>query len=119
MMMTSRLEHYESKYQSLVSELQGLGFISQGSVVLRKTSCNKPGCKCTGDPPRLHGPYYQWTRKVSGKTVGRQLTEAEAGLYQEWINNRRELQRILGEMEKTSAKAGEILLRQAKSAARK
>lgn len=116
-MMTSRLEHYESKYQSLVSELQGLGFISQGSVVLRKTSCNKPGCKCTGDPPHLHGPYYQWTRKVSGKTVGRQLTEAEAGLYQEWINNRRELQRILGEMEKTSAKAGEILLRQTKRTA--
>jgi hypothetical protein len=119
MMMTSRLEHYESKYQSLVSELQGLGFISQGSVVLRKTSCNKPGCKCSGVPPRHHGPYYQWTRKVSGKTEGRQLTEAEASLYEEWIDNRRELQRILGEMEKTSAKAGEILLRQAKSAARK
>jgi hypothetical protein len=56
---------------------------------------------------------------VSGKTEGRQLTEAEASLYEEWIDNRRELQRILGEMEKTSAKAGEILLRQAKSAARK
>ena len=54
------------------------------------------------------------TRKVSGKTVGRQLTEAEAGIYREWINNRRELQRILGEMEKASAKAGEILLREVK-----
>jgi hypothetical protein len=70
-----------------------------------------------GDPPRLHGPYYQWTRKVNAKTVSRQLTPLEAHLYEEWITNRRELQRILAKMEETSAKAGEILLRQAKNTA--
>ena len=111
--MTSRLEHYEDKYRALLGELQGLGFVSPGSVILRETSCGKPGCKCMADPPRRHGPYYQWTRKVKGKTVSRQLSPAEAELFQEWIANRRQLQRVTRDLERVSAKAGEILLRQA------
>lgn len=117
--MTSRLEHYENQYRSLLSELQGLGFVSPGSVILRETSCSKPGCKCTADPPRRHGPYYQWTKKVNGKTVSRQLTSAEATLFEEWIANRRRLQRITRDLERVSAKAGEILLRQANRDARR
>ncbi len=117
-MMTSRLEHYEGQYRELLEQLRGLGFVSPGSVVLRETSCNKPGCKCTADPPRRHGPYYQWTKKVRGKTVSRQLTPAEAELFQGWIANRRQLQRVVREMERVSAKAGEILLRQANKGAR-
>lgn len=111
--MASRLERYQEKYRTLAAELAGLGFISPGSLVLRETSCGKPGCKCQGDPPRLHGPYYQWSRAVDGKTVTRRLTGAEADLYAEWIENRRQLKRIVAEMEEVSAAAGEILLRQA------
>jgi hypothetical protein len=111
--MTSRLEHYEDQYRALLGELAGLGFVSPGSVALRETSCGKPGCKCMADPPRRHGPYYQWTRKVKGKTVSRQLSPAEAELFQEWIANRRQLQRVTRDLERVSVKAGEILLRQA------
>ena len=111
--MTSRLERYENQYRELLDQLRDLGFVSPGSVVLRETSCGKPGCKCTADPPRRHGPYYQWTKKVKGKTVSRQLSPAEAELFQEWIANRRQLQRVTRDLERVSAKAGEILLRQA------
>jgi hypothetical protein len=111
--MASRLERHEHKYRALTAELAELGFISPGSVVLRETSCGKPGCRCQADPPRRHGPYYQWSRAVAGKTVSRRLTEAEADLYRKWIANRRELERIVAEMEQVSAAAGEILLRQA------
>ena len=111
-MVTSRLERYQQRYRALASELAGLGFISPGSLVLRETSCGKTGCKCQADPPRLHGPYYQWSRVIDGKTVSRRLTPAEADLYAEWIANRRELKRIVAEMEELSAVAGEILLRQ-------
>lgn len=110
--MASRLERYEDKYRSLTAELADLGFISPGSLVLRETSCGKAGCRCQGDPPRRHGPYYQWSRAVAGKTLSRRLTEAEANLYREWIANRRQLERIVSEMERISAAAGEILLRQ-------
>jgi hypothetical protein len=114
--MASRLETYERTYRALAAELADIGFISPGSLVLRETSCGKAGCRCQGDPPRRHGPYYQWSRAVAGKTLSRRLDEREAELYRDWIANRRRLERIVTEMEKTSAAAGEILLRQAATA---
>jgi hypothetical protein len=117
-MMTSGLERYENQYRELLGELQGLGFISPGTLVLRETSCGNPRCRCMGDPPRFHGPYYQWTKKVKGKTVSRRLSTAEADLYQEWIANRRQLQRVIDQMERVSAKAGELLLEQIEKTAK-
>lgn len=111
--MPSRLETYERRYRALAAELTKVGFISPGSVVVRETSCGKPGCRCQSDPPRRHGPYYQWSRAVAGKTVSRRLNEPEAELYRQWIANRRRLEQIITEMETLSAAAGEILLRQA------
>ncbi|MDQ2729930.1 MAG: hypothetical protein M3Y91_19225 [Actinomycetota bacterium] len=111
--MATRLETYERKYRALAAELAGLGFISPGSLVVRETSCGKPGCRCGADPPRRHGPYYQWSRAVAGKTVSRRLDEREAALYREWIANRRRLEAIVAEMEEVSAAAGEILLHRA------
>ena len=113
--MASRLETYERRYRALAAELTEIGFISPGSLVVRETSCGKPGCRCQADPPRRHGPYYQWSRAVAGKTQSRRLTQPEADLYRQWIANRRHLERIVAEMEALSAAAGETLLRQAAS----
>jgi hypothetical protein len=112
--MASRLEHYEAQYRSLIGELDGLGFISPGSLISRETSCGKPGCRCQGDPPRRHGPYFQWSRLQDGKTVSRRLDEDEADLYRQWIANRRRMEAIITQMEEVSAKAGEILLKKVK-----
>lgn len=111
--MPSRLETYERRYRALAAQLTEIGFISPGSLVVRRTSCGKRGCRCQADPPRLHGPYYQWSRAVAGKTVSRRLDEREAALYREWITNRRRLERIVAEMQTLSMAAGEILLRHA------
>jgi len=48
-----------------------------GTLTVRAYACGKPGCRCHADPPRLHGPYAEWTRKIAGKTVTRRLTPAE------------------------------------------
>jgi hypothetical protein len=74
--------------------------------------CGKSYCRCHADPPQLHGPYWQWTRAVKGKTVTRLLTEDQARLYLEWIANRRRLTKILAEMDKVSERAASILLQQ-------
>lgn len=113
--MASRLERHEAKYRSLKAELDEIGFISPGSLVVRETSCGKPGCRCQGDPPQRHGPYFQWSRTREGRTESRRLDEQEAELYREWIDNRRRLERIIAEMEQVSESAGEILLRRARS----
>lgn len=109
-----RYERYERTYRALAEELAAelatIGFISPGSVVSRYTSCGKPGCRCQADPPQRHGPYYQWSRAIAGKTVSRRLNENQAELYQAWIANRKRLDAIITQMEKISADAGEILL---------
>lgn len=120
--MPSRLQRYEREYRALADELAALlatiGFISPGSVVSRYTSCGKPGCRCRADPPQRHGPYYQWSRAIAGKTVSRRLNQAEAELYQGWIANRRRLEQIIAQMEEISAAAGELVLPQAGAANR-
>jgi hypothetical protein len=114
----SRLERHERTYRALAAqlaaELATVGFISPGSVVSRRTSCGKPGCRCQADPPQRHGPYYQWSRAVAGKTVSRRLTEDQAQLYQGWIANRRRIEQIIAQMEQTSTAAADLLLRQAR-----
>jgi len=107
-----RLERYERTYRSLAAELAQIGLISPGSVVVRTTSCGKPGCRCQADPPQRHGPYYQWSRAVAGKTVSRRLDERQADLYRGWITNRHRLEQIIAQMERVSAEAAEIMLRQ-------
>lgn len=105
-----RSEGYEEKYRSLAAKLAEDGFISPGSLVVPPTSCGKPGCRCQANPPQRHGPYYQWSRAVGGKTVSRRLDPAQAELYPSWIANRGRLEAIVTEMEGLSARAGEIPL---------
>ena len=46
----------------------------------------------------MHGPYWQWTAKIDGKTVTRRLSQTEAELYQEWIANDRQLRALIDQM---------------------
>ena len=64
--------------------------------------CGRPGCACHDDPPALHGPYYQWTRKVDGKTVGRWFNHAQADDYQPAFDNARRLRELIAELEALS-----------------
>ncbi len=104
-----------TRYDALKRKVSDLALIRRGSLVRRFMPCGKPGCCCQGSPPRLHGPYYQWTRKVRGTTVTVRVHEGEARLLQEWIENGRRLDRIVGEMERVSYRITERLLRAARN----
>ncbi|MGH2717602.1 MAG: DUF6788 family protein [Actinomycetota bacterium] len=70
-----------------------------GSVTVRMMGCNKANCRCKEDPPRLHGPYYQWTRKIAGKTRTRNLSADQMQRYQGWFDNARRLRDAVSELE--------------------
>ena len=110
---TARLSGYQSRYRELAERIADIGFIAAGSITHRHTRCGKPNCRCHADPPQLHGPYYQWTAKVDGKTVTRRLTAAEAELYAQWINNDRQLRTLISQMRQVAAKATELLMTEA------
>jgi alkanesulfonate monooxygenase SsuD/methylene tetrahydromethanopterin reductase-like flavin-dependent oxidoreductase (luciferase family) len=106
-----RLENHERRYRELAAQLADIGLISSGTITRRYTRCTTPGCKCRAEPPQPHGPYWQWTRKVDGKTVTRRLTAAEADLYREWIANDRRMRRLIDQMRTIAGKAAELRLK--------
>ena len=109
---TIGLEDYERRYRELLGELAEIGFIRSGSVAPRYNYCGKANCRCHADPPRPHGPYFQWTAKVAGKTVNRRLSAREAELYQEWIGNDRRLRALIDELRAIAEKATNLILDQ-------
>jgi hypothetical protein len=100
-----------AQYARLKRGVQAVGFIRRGSLVRRFMPCGKPGCACQATPPVLHGPYYQWTRKVRGKTVTVRLTRAHAQLVAAWIANGRRLDRLVARMETVSRGVTDRLVR--------
>ena len=107
------MRQYTERYDALKAELQSLGFLFQGSLQTRRIVCGKTTCRCYHDPDARHGPYHYWTRKDRGKTVGMRLTEDELVLYQEWIENNRELERLVKEMRGLSSRVLAFILRTA------
>ena len=106
-------------YRQLRVSLSRIGYFRRGTLLKRFMPCGKPGCACQATPPRLHGPYYQWTRKVGGKTVTVRLSAEQAEMLEGWIAAGRQLDRTVAEMERLSLRVTDRLLKQMPSPRRK
>lgn len=107
----TRLAAYERSYRQLAERISDIGYIAAGSITHRYTRCATAGCRCHADPPQPHGPYWQWTAKIDGKTVTRRLSETEARRYQQWIDNDRQLRELIERMRSVAAKATELIMK--------
>ena len=83
----------------IAAGLAQAGFALPGTLTIRAYACGKPNCRCHADPPRLHGPYAEWTRKIGGKTVTRRLTDTELAAYQPLFDNARKIRTLLAELQ--------------------
>ena len=95
----------QARAQAIAAEIAALaaaGFALPGTLADRMTRCGRPNCRCHADPPRLHGPYHQWTRKKDGKTATKILTDDQLADYQPWFDNHRRLRELLAELEDLS-----------------
>ena len=86
----------------ITAQLAAAGFALPGTLTVRSYACGKPNCRCHADPPRLHGPYHQWTRKKNGKTSTRILSDSQLADYQPWFDNQRRLRDLITELEALS-----------------
>ena len=106
----ARMKVYREQYRALTERLAETGFVWHGSLQWRLLTCGKMNCACRTDPEARHGPYPYWTRKEKQKTISKLLSAEEAELYEEWIANRRQLERIVREMQKLSRRAAKTEL---------
>ena len=107
--MQSMSTRDENQFKTLKESLADLGPVRRGTVLRRFVPCGKPGCRCQANPPKLHGPYYEWSRKVKGKTVTVRVTPEQARLLEQWIANARRLGKIVDEMQCVSERITEPL----------
>jgi hypothetical protein len=100
-----------ARFVALARELGDVGFVRPGSLVTRYMPCGRPTCRCQAQPPALHGPYFQWTHKIDGKTVTQRLSRAQALRCREWIRNHRQLKATIRKMETLSLQETDRILR--------
>lgn len=100
----------EERFETLKRALVEIGYFRRGTLLHRFVRCGSAACSCHADPPKLHGPYYDWTRKVKGKTVTVRLNEEQAHLLEKWIANARRLDEIIDAMDEISARVTDPLL---------
>jgi hypothetical protein len=86
--MKTNLARMEREYARLRARLGRLGWISHGYVQDRG--------------PGAGGPCYQWTRKVEAKTVSVALSREQYEALKQAIENWREAQEILRQMQALS-----------------
>ncbi len=93
---------HQAEARQIAAELAAIarsGKVLPGSITERRTRCGHRNCACHADPPRLHGPYWQWTRKIAAKTICRWLSPEQHHDYQAWIDNDRRLRELLTRLE--------------------
>ena len=76
-----------------------------GTLTVRSYACGKRRCHCHDDPPVLHGPYAEWTRKIAGKTVTRRLTPEQLKEWQPLFENARAIRDLLAEIQHLTLQA--------------
>ena len=91
--------HQQDRAAGIAAELASLGLALPGTLTQRHVRCGKPRCRCHADPPVLHGPYWQWTRKIGGKTITRLVPDEQLGDYRQWLDNHRRLRALVAELE--------------------
>jgi hypothetical protein len=100
-----KLAKLQRRHECLKRSLLDLGPTIQGSILRRVIQRPDPD-----HPQRTkdYGPYYQWTRKIDGRTVIQNLTPSQAKAYQRAIRENRKLENTLDEMRAISLKLLEL-----------
>lgn len=104
-MTTRHSAQADTARRDIAAAMGQIDALLPGSIVVRHVRCGKTNCACGADPPRLHGPYIQWTRTVAGKTVTKLLTQDQLDRYQPWFDNARRVRELLVQLEAASLSA--------------
>ena len=87
------------RHAALANRLGATGLLLQGTILTRSIRREDPDCP---GRQKTYGPYYQWTRKVAGKTVNVNLTARQARDFQKAMDRNRRLETLLDDLRKLS-----------------
>lgn len=111
----SPLRTSAQRFAEALREIRQVEYFLKGTVLKRMMKCGQPRCACHRDPAKRHGPYFEWTYKVRGKTVNVKLSAQAAPLYQAAARQHRKLKAVLTRLERLSRTALARLAKQAEN----
>jgi len=76
--MTDPLSTSIDQRSTLLRQISDLGDFQPGSITSAIRRCGKPGCHCAKPNDPGHGPHFQLTQKIGGKTVTQHLPSPAA-----------------------------------------
>lgn len=87
------------RIEQLKKRMAELGPVLPGSISRQWNVCGKAGCRCK-DPqkPRKHGPYYQLSFTVGGKSSSLFLRRAEVAVARQAIAHYRTLRKLCAQL---------------------
>jgi hypothetical protein len=76
--MTDTLSPLIDDRSALLRQISQLGDFQPGSITSPTRRCGKPGCHCAKPDHPGHGPHFQLTQKIHGKTATQNLPSPAA-----------------------------------------
>jgi hypothetical protein len=86
------------EYEELKKRLISIGVAIPGTIHALYALCGSENCECVKNNSKRHGPYYRWHYRDSNRQVTIGLDKKVVGLFETWIKNRKEIDRIVGRM---------------------
>ena len=99
-------QHPDQHRARIHAEIAALGPCLPGTISARRLRCGNQRCRCRDeDRDQRHGPYHYWTRKISGKTASKLLSDQQAKRYRPWLENDKRLHQLVRELEALAIQA--------------
>ena len=91
---------HQREIERIKGQIEKIGLACSGTLYVRKKACGRPNCRCAKDPEKLHGPYYEWSRRREGRLVHSILSKEQAKTLEDAIASYRVIQGLLGRWER-------------------
>jgi len=103
--MPDPLSAFVDDRSALLQQISELGDFQPGSITSASRRCGSPSCHCAKPNDPGHGPHFQLTQKIDGKTVTQNLpSPAALRKAESEIAAFREFQALTGELVKVNRK---------------
>ncbi len=80
-------------------KIQNTGRFHPGKISLQYTVCNNKNCQCHDKiNPKKHGPYYQLSYSVKGKSRTRFIKSSDLSKVNEYINEYQRIKELLSDL---------------------
>ena len=90
---------------TVLRQIAELGDFQPGSITSATRRCGSPACHCAKPNDPGHGPHFQLTQKVDGRTVTQNLsTQAAVRKAESEIAGSRKFQTLTGELVEVNRK---------------